>query len=442
MGNKKIACMFIFVCLIVSWGIVSATVDVDVDADVFDNDLATRIDSADELSDTNVVEDPLVESSVSGNLESNNANANRLGVSNSVSAVNAADSDGSSSEDDIEYIIVGSYCGGTTSNGYTIFCANVRNSAPSHSTPLSIRNTSVLNNTVYGNNVSELLKILIYNYNDGFSGDYSRQSAIWRLTNYEYRNYTSSDTITDVVNKVIYDYDNGVRIPEKAYKHLDNGTVRTYDFTAFLTPERYQDLFWYKITDVEILKSEANFNMTVSKEALNKTAEVGNLTEFLITVKNIGDIHLKDVFVKEGKHDGLEYVSYNDPSGKWTFDGVNKWSYDGYLEIGESVNFTVIFKVIKSGNLTNFVTAGSNNTDNVTDNDTVEVENKTNITEKVDGGIKYFNETDIDTPVSENKTTTKTETFNVGKTATGNPLMLLLVVISLIGCTRFRKNKK
>lgn len=45
--------------------------------------------------------------------------------------------------------------------------------------------------------------------------------------------------------------------------------------------------------------------MTVSKEALNKTAEVGNLTEFLITVKNIGDIHLKDVFVKEGKHDGL-----------------------------------------------------------------------------------------------------------------------------------------
>ena len=88
-----------------------------------------------------------------------------------------------------------------------------------------------------------MLKILIYNYNDGFSGDYSRQSAIWRLTNYEYRNYTSSDTITDVVNKVIYDYDNGVRIPEKAYKHLDNGTVRTYDFTAFLTPERYQDLF-------------------------------------------------------------------------------------------------------------------------------------------------------------------------------------------------------
>ena len=182
--------------------------------------------------------------------------------------------------------------------------------------------------------------------------------------------------------------------------------------------------------------------MTVSKEALNKTAEVGNLTEFLITVKNIGDIHLKDVFVKEGKHDGLEYVSYNDPSGKWTFDGVNKWSYDGYLEIGESANFTVIFKVIKSGNLTNFVTAGYNNTDNVTDNDTVEVENKTNITEKVDGGIEYFNETDIDTPVSENKTTTKTETFNVGKTATGNPLMLLLVVISLIGCTRFRKNKK
>lgn len=112
------------------------------------------------------------------------------------------------------------------------------------------------------------------------------------------------------------------------------------------------------------------------------------------------------------------------------------------MEIGESANFTVIFKVIKSGNLTNFVTAGSNNTDNVTDNDTVEVENKTNITEKVDGGIEYFNETDIDTPVSENKTTTKTETFNVGKTATGNPLMLLLVVISLIGCTRFRKNKK
>ncbi len=447
MRNKKFACLFLFVCLIVSCGVVSATVDVDVDANAFDNDLTTRIDSVNELSENNV-EDPLAESSVSENLESNNANANRLGVSNSVSAVNAVVDEGHS-EGEIEYIVDGGYRGGTTSNGYTVFCANVRNSAPSHSTPLSTANTSVLNNTVYGNNVGELLKILIYKYNDDLKDNSMRQSAIWRLTNYAYRNYTSSGEITDIVNKVIEDYDNGVRIPEKAYKHLDDGTVRTYDFTAYLTPAAYQDLFGFKITDVEILKSEAKFNMTISKEALNKTSKIGNLTEFIIKVTNTGDIHLKDVFVKEGKHDGLEYVSYNDTSGKWAFDGVDKWSYDGYLEIGESAYFTVIFNVTKAGNLTNFVIGGSNNTENVTDNDTVEVENETNITEKVTGGIEYYNETDIDTPVSENKTTTNANTKNetskvihVGKTATGNPLMLLLVVISLIGCTRFRKNKK
>ncbi|MCI6994583.1 MAG: DUF11 domain-containing protein [Methanobrevibacter sp.] len=46
--------------------------------------------------------------------------------------------------------------------------------------------------------------------------------------------------------------------------------------------------------------------MSVSKEALNKTVEVGDLVEFVINVKNTGNINLNDVFVTEDKYSGLE----------------------------------------------------------------------------------------------------------------------------------------
>ena len=88
-----------------------------------------------------------------------------------------------------------------------------------------------------------------------------------------------------------------------------------------------------------------------------------------------GNINLNDVFVTEDKYSGLEYVSYKDSTGKWSFDGNNKWYYSGSLGVSESANFTVVFKAMKLGNLTNCITSGSNNTNNKTSNATVEVKN-------------------------------------------------------------------
>ena len=67
-----------------------------------------------------------------------------------------------------------------------------------------------------------------------------------------------------------------------------------------------QNLFAFKVTDVDIKNFEIVFNMSVSKEALNKTVEVGDLVEFVINVKNTGNINLNDVFVTEDKYSGLE----------------------------------------------------------------------------------------------------------------------------------------
>lgn len=262
-----------------------------------------------------------------------------------------------------------------------------------------------------------------------------------------------TDVLLDFTNRVVNDYENGVCIPDKAFKNYSNGTVRTYDFAAYETVSYLQNLFAFKVTDVDIKNFEIVFNMSVSKEALNKTVEVGDLVEFVINVKNTGNINLNDVFVTEDKYSGLEYVSYKDSTGKW--------SYSGSLGVSESANFTVVFKAMKLGNLTNCITSGSNNTNNKTSNATVEVKNS------ILNKDELNNQTNTTTNTTDNTTKNDTndsieelgtiedivDSDNVDNTikafanksngnATGNPLLALLIAISLIGCNRFRRNKK
>ena len=155
------------------------------------------------------------------------------------------------------------------------------------------------------------------------------------------------------------------------------------------------------------------------------------------------------------------YVSYKDSTGKWSFDGNNKWSYSGSLGVSESANFTVVFKAMKLGNLTNCITSGSNNTNNKTSNATVEVKNS------ILNKDELNNQTNTTTNTTDNTTKNDTndsieelgtiedivDSDNVDNTikafadksngnATGNPLLALLMTISLIGCNRFRRNKK
>ena len=79
---------------------------------------------------------------------------------------------------------------------------------------------------------------------------------------------------------------------------------------------------------------------------------------------NTGDVDLNDVFVVESSYFGLEYDSFEGVN--WMKTG-NKFNYLPTLKIGENASFNITFKAVISGNLTNIVIAGSNETDNKTE---------------------------------------------------------------------------
>ncbi|MBR6025034.1 MAG: DUF11 domain-containing protein [Methanobrevibacter sp.] len=114
----------------------------------------------------------------------------------------------------------------------------------------------------------------------------------------------------------------------------------------------------------------------VDKIALNKTVVVGELVDFEVFVRNIGLIDLTDVFIEETDYgEGLEFIS-SYSLGNWieyNEGGKYLWKYNGTIAPGEAHGFFVVFNTTKAGNWTNLVTAGSNETGNKTDNETVEV---------------------------------------------------------------------
>lgn len=83
----------------------------------------------------------------------------------------------------------------------------------------------------------------------------------------------------------------------------------------------------------------------------------------------------------------------------------------------EYTSFTVVFNAAIAGNVTNVVIAGSNMTGNVTNSCDAEIVNKTEPTPKHDEPVTQY----------------------ADKHATGNPIILLLLVIMVIIPIRIRK---
>ena len=115
---------------------------------------------------------------------------------------------------------------------------------------------------------------------------------------------------------------------------------------------------------------ENDFN--ISKISNNKTVIKGDKVEFTISITNVGECDLRELYVEESSFEGLKYVGYLDESGKWFNNGL-QWVYDGALAPGETTNFTVIFEATELGNLTNIVVAHSYHTENKSANNTTEV---------------------------------------------------------------------
>ena len=490
------------------------------------------------------------------------------------------------------------YIGAKTSNGFTVFCSQHSKSAPHVGSKFIFsNNTSIYINERSKEYVGDYLKIFIYNYADELMGEdihvnvtkngvvsemviipeYLMQWIIWGFTNEDYKHpskswteftyggstqYGDLDTNPFVnltltyVQKVLDDYNGGQRVPNYAYKKVNETTVQYYEFPAFkASSTSVQSLFGFKMTEYSVglkhekialdevvnlydpvrfilkvtntgditlsdiyivdngtdgleylnfideshkwsyesnkwvydgtLDPEETINLTLvfnatkegdlinqavtgsdlsnesnssntthvlvsdfeaTKVCDDKCVNLGHLVKFTITVKNTGEADLGGVFFEENAPDGLVYESYKNGTGNWNYDN-GKFYLDGSLNVGETATLTVIFKV---GNFTNQITAGSNQTDNVTAHDTVEVkdvEDNSTQEERVEENSTQEdsvedNSTQDNSTQEETKNTaskTKTQTVSITSKATGNPIMLLIICFAcLIGVRRYK----
>ena len=99
--------------------------------------------------------------------------------------------------------------------------------------------------------------------------------------------------------------------------------------------------------------------LSIIKTSDNEYVYSGNQTTFTIKVTNEGDVVLTGVFVEDKIPDGLIYDHFI--GANWTYDGT-KFSYNGSLDVGESVELTIVVNTTYSGEFTNEATAGSKQT--------------------------------------------------------------------------------
>ena len=184
-------------------------------------------------------------------------------------------------------------------------------------------------------------------------------------------------------------------------------------------------------------------NMTVEKIANNKTVYVGDLTSFTVVVTNTGDCDLTGVYISDKEYSkGLEYNSFNDPSGKWVYKGNARWEYDGALAPGESASLEIIFKATAPGEQVNTAIAGNNIT-----NENVNSTNTTNVTEVPDNSTNTTHNDTNKTVPTDNETnhtviTVEKETVprSVGS-ATGNPVLVLVLMLAVVVISPLRRKK-
>ena len=174
-------------------------------------------------------------------------------------------------------------------------------------------------------------------------------------------------------------------------------------------------------------------SLEVVKIANDSVIYLGNQTSFTVVVRNTGDCSLENVYVIENIPEGLVYVGFT--GDKWVKNG-NKFIYTGSLVAGKSANFTIFFNTTKSGNFTNVVVAGADYVSNKTANNTTEV-----IENNTVSGNDTDNSTDVpDNSTAENQNTDINKSADV-KNAAGNPILVLLMVLAILGL-RPLKGKK
>ena len=244
------------------------------------------------------------------------------------------------------------------SNGYYGFCINRHRRAPEIYDAFDDSDGNIIINSIDGSDVTEYVKILLYKYLNK-TDLYDIQDYIWIFTDKNYLN--NHDPI---VRQVIADYNSGFRVPDNGAVYPINSTTGViFDFKVGNNFNiNNQNLVMYKQTLVNL-----THGLNVSKISLNKTVYLGNQTRFTIIVTNTGNSPLNNVVVVENILEGLIFDSF---TGKNWIKKGNDFIYNGLLLGNQSANFTITFNTTKSGNFTNVVVAGDNNTNGTANNTT------------------------------------------------------------------------
>ena len=114
---------------------------------------------------------------------------------------------------------------------------------------------------------------------------------------------------------------------------------------------------------------------TVKKISLPQTVVLGQSATFQIVIENTGKAELTNVYFSEDSFDGLIFDSASDDKN-WTHKFENAkhtWTFNDVLKPGEIIWLTLKFNTTDSGKFTNYVSAGSDQTEVLTVNETVNV---------------------------------------------------------------------
>lgn len=240
--------------------------------------------------------------------------------------------------------------------GYQIYCVEEHLFRPENTEGVLINDLSYIVNSIDRSSVSEYLKVMFYLL-DAYPDEYkdltesSIQTTTWIFTDGDY--LTSRDKLVrDVLNFYKYHYQE-MNMTDTTYS-LPDGTLMEYDMILFLTPADRQNMVLFKSAPFS-----ERFNETVLKETINKTVLVGENVQFRITVTNVGNMILSDVFVDDTQYSkGLVYKKWYNETRNWTYGNNGVWLLDGILRPKQSASFIVEFATTELGTLTNNVTSG------------------------------------------------------------------------------------
>ena len=214
----------------------------------------------------------------------------------------------------------------------------------------------LVRNVLDSSDVSEYVKSLLYKY---FKGELSYNDVEGMI----YSAVEGNPGINGEYNA-----------PE--FEYIGNNMVNVYEYISLITPSSNTNLVFLKQTTYTL-------NYTVTKEALNKTAFVGDIVKFRINVTNGNYFTLPDVFVKDVFNDGeLEYLSF-ESKDNWSYNINSKVFTLKSLSPSNTSSIILSFKVKTNGTLTNIAVSGIGENETGNNNTNITVYNPQLAVEKV-----------------------------------------------------------